>query len=68
MNFLERKTAWKNIEFIPLKICIASFYILVGAYFHDFIWKYNIVFIVLFFITTAISLYLWINKMKSNDN
>ena len=36
MNFFKIKTGWSNAEFIPLKLCIATAYILIGAYFHNF--------------------------------
>lgn len=68
MNFLKQKTTWTNTELIPLKICIASAYVLVGAYFHDFIRKYYLVFIVLFGITVIVSLYKRFNKMKQENS
>jgi len=36
MNFFNRKTSWTNAEFIPLKLCIASAYVIIGTYFHFF--------------------------------
>lgn len=68
MNFLKNKTTWTNAELIPLKICIASAYVLVGAYFHDFIRKYYLLFIALFGITVIISLYKWFTKMKKENS
>ena len=64
MNFFSRKTTWTNTELIPLKICIASAYILVGAYFHNFVRRYYLAFIIIFAITVAWALYLWITKMR----
>ena len=37
MNFFKVKTSWSNAEFITLKLCIATAYLLIGAYFHRFI-------------------------------
>jgi hypothetical protein len=68
MNFFRLKTTWTNAELIPMKICIASAYLLVGAYFHNFIREYYILFIVLFGITAIVSLYKWFNKMKKENS
>ena len=64
MNFFKIKTSWTNAEFIPLKLCIASAYILIGAYFHNFVRTYFVMFLVLFGITVVWSVYSWITKMK----
>lgn len=66
-NFFKQKTSWTNAEFIPLKLCIASAYIMIGAYFGDFIKQYKVVFIILFSVTVVWSVYLWITKMKKED-
>jgi len=66
MNFLKIKTSWSNAEFIVLKLCIASAYILVGGYFHSFFRHYYVLILVIFFITCAWSVYLWVSKMQSN--
>jgi hypothetical protein len=66
MNFLNQKMSWTNAEFIPLKLCIASAFVLIGAHFSNFIHKYHLIFLGLFVITVIWTLYLWINKMKSN--
>jgi len=68
MNFFKLKTTWTNIELIALKLCIASAYILVGAYFHNFVRKYYLLFILLFAITVVLSLYMWIAKMKRENS
>lgn len=65
MNFLKIKTNWTNAEFIVLKICIASAYILIGAYFHEFFHNYYIPVLIVFCITVIWSVYLWLNKMKT---
>ena len=67
MNFFKIKTTWTNAELIPLKLCIASAYVLVGAYFHNLVRNYYIPVIVIFGITVIWSVYFWINKMKSGN-
>ncbi len=67
MNFFKMKTTWSNAELIPLKLCIASAYILLGGYFHSFFGNYYIPLIILFGITVIWSVYLWISKMKSDN-
>jgi hypothetical protein len=66
MNFFKLKTTWSNAEFIPLKVCIGTAYILIGAYFHSFFREYYLIVIMIFTITMVWSLYLWINKMNQN--
>jgi hypothetical protein len=67
MNFFKLKSTWSNAELIPLKICIAAAYILIGAYFHDFFCTYYIPVLVVFGITVIWSVYMWLSKMK-NEN
>ena len=67
MNFFKEKTTWTNAELIPLKLCIASAYILVGAYFHHFLHRYYIVVLVLFLLPVIWDVSIWITKMK-NEN
>ena len=64
MNFFKIKTNWSNAELISLKLCIASAYILVGAYFHEFFREHSIAVLLLFVITVIYSLFLWFRKMK----
>ncbi|WP_428665582.1 hypothetical protein [Runella sp.] len=59
MNFFKIKTTWSNAEFIPLKLCIAAAYLLLGAYFHDFFITYFIPVLVVFVITVIWTVYLW---------
>ncbi|WP_262710903.1 hypothetical protein [Flavobacterium foetidum] len=40
MNFFKIKTSWSNAEFILIKLCMASAYIFIGSYFHDFFENY----------------------------
>lgn len=66
MNFFKAKTSWSNAEFIILKLCIASAYILVGGYFHSFVRHHYFPILMIFGVTCAWSVYLWANKMLSN--
>ncbi|MEN2490395.1 hypothetical protein AAYQ05_21505 [Flavobacterium sp. B11] len=65
MNFFKIKTSWSNAEFIPIKLCMASIYILIGSYFHEFFQNYYSVLIVIFAITVIWFVYQWLKKMKS---
>jgi len=67
MNFFKIKTCWSNAELIVLKICIATAYILIGYYFHNFFHNYYIPVLIIFGITVIWSLYLWIRKMKTES-
>jgi hypothetical protein len=64
MNFFKIKTGWSNAEFIPLKLCIATAYILIGAYFHNFFRDHYVAVLIVFAITVIWPVYLWVNKMK----
>jgi len=66
-NFFNLKTTWTNAEFIPLKLCIASAYILIGIYFVDFFKKYWQFVALIFIITVITSVAMWIKKMKQNN-
>ncbi len=65
MNFFKIKTSWSNAEFIVLKLCIASAYVLVGAWFSDFILHYYFPFVIIFGITVIWAVALWLKKMKA---
>lgn len=65
MNFFKIKTSWSNTEFIVLKLCIASAFIFIGSYFHDFFSQYWNPILIIFAITLLWSVYLWIKKMKA---
>lgn len=64
MNFFKIKTSWSNAELVVLKVCIATAYILVGTYFHNFFRHYYIPVLGLFVITVIWAVYLWLHKMK----
>jgi hypothetical protein len=64
MNFFKIKTSWSNAEFIVLKLCIATAFIVVGGYFHHFFHHYLVPILIIFVITAVWSVYLWIKKMK----
>jgi hypothetical protein len=67
MKFLSAKTTWTNLELIPFKLCVASAYVLVGAYFHSFFAANKIIVIGLFAVSTVYTLYLWVVKMKKEN-
>ncbi|MEZ0007182.1 hypothetical protein ABH942_002561 [Flavobacterium sp. 28YEA47A] len=62
MGFFNAKTTWANKEFIPFKLCIASIYIIVGSYFHDFFQNYYVPLFIVFAITVVWTVYLWLKK------
>ena len=64
MNFFKAKTTWTNAEFIVLKLCIASIYLLAGSYFHDDVQRYTLPLLLLFAATCIWAVYLWVVKMK----
>ena len=64
MNFFKIKTTWKNAEFIPFKLAVASVYVIIGTYFHNFLRDYYIPLLVIFVITVVWTVYLWLTKMK----
>ncbi|MBS1668561.1 MAG: hypothetical protein JST58_14385 [Bacteroidetes bacterium] len=65
MNFLKAKTSWTNAEFIVFKLCVASIYVLIGAYFHQFFHRFYIPVLILFLVMVVWTLYLWLMKMKA---
>ena len=65
MNLLNAKTTWTNKEFIPFKLCIASFYVIAGSCFHDFFERYYIPVSILFIVTVVWTVALWLKKMKA---
>ncbi|WP_035649654.1 hypothetical protein [Flavobacterium sp. ASV13] len=65
MNFFKIKTCWSNAEFILIKLCMASIYILAGSYFHEFFQNYYKVLLVVFGITVIWFVYQWLKKMKA---
>lgn len=66
MNFFKIKTTWTNLEFIPLKLAIASAYLLIGNYFGDFVNAFKSLIFIVFIITVVWSVYLWIRKMNAS--
>nr|WP_199078517.1 hypothetical protein [Pedobacter sp. ASV19] len=67
MNFLNAKTVWANKEFIPFKLCIASIYVIIGSYFHNFFESYYVLLFILFGISVVWTVALWLKKMKSKN-
>ncbi len=68
MNFFKMKTSWSNAEFILIKLCMASVYILAGSYFHEFFENYYSVLIVIFAVTAIWFVYQWLKKMKAQKH
>ncbi len=66
MNFFKAKTIWSNAEFIIIKLCIASAYLLIGTYFHDFFKDYYLPLLIIFGITVVWFVSLWLKKMKNS--
>ncbi|MFB6454907.1 hypothetical protein ACE38W_06515 [Chitinophaga sp. Hz27] len=64
MSFFNKKTTWTNAEFIPFKLCIASIYVIVGAYFHEFFSRYYFLWFFIFGISVVWTVGLWLQKMK----
>ncbi len=64
MNFLKTKTSWSNFEIGLIKICMASLYICVGTYFHEFFKDYLFIFGAIFIVTIIWTGKLWFKKMK----
>lgn len=67
MNFFQKKTTWTNAEFIPLKLCIASIYLLIGAVLHDFVFSLRFPLLLLFVITMVWTMRSWLRKMKAEN-
>lgn len=67
MNFFTKKSTWTNWEFIPLKLSIASIYLMLGAMFWKEVKEYAGIIGIILGITLMISLYLWITKMKKEN-
>ncbi len=65
MNFFRAQTRWSNAEFIIFKLCVASIYVLVGAYFRDFFLHYRLPITIVFIVTAVWTIYLWLHKMRT---
>jgi hypothetical protein len=65
MNFFKIKMSWSNAEFIPLKLCVAAAYLVIGSYFHSFFQNYYLPILIIFGITVIWTMSLWITKMKT---
>ncbi|UUC45229.1 hypothetical protein [Flavobacterium cerinum] len=67
MNFFKLKSTWTNAEFIPLKLCIAAAYLIIGTYFHAFFEHYYFLLGIIFGITMIWCVALWLRKMKQDN-
>ena len=68
MNFFKMKTTWTNAELIPLKLAIATIYIVIGSVFHRYLHNYYVPILVVFAITVVWSVYMWIDKIDKENN
>jgi hypothetical protein len=68
MNFFKVKTSWSNAEFIVLKLCIATAYLLIGAWFSNYILMFYIPIAIVFGITVIWAVVLWLKKMKTSKS
>ncbi|MFZ4412981.1 MAG: hypothetical protein ACOYOV_07845 [Bacteroidales bacterium] len=67
MNFLKIKTSWSNFELALFKICVASIYLVIGIYFHEFLGKYMLLFVSIFVVSAIWVFSLWLKKMKKEE-
>lgn len=67
MNFFQQKTTWTNAQLALVKIAIAAIYVVVGAYFHDFVNEYRWIFLTVFSITAVWTMILWLAKEKAEN-
>lgn len=65
MGFFDKKMKWTNVEFIPLKVCIAAAYLYLGTTFSEFFSDYKTPILILFGITWIMVMVLWIKKMRA---
>lgn len=68
MNFFQKKTTWTNYEFIPLKLAIATIYLVLGIFFHDELQGFVTPLLVLFAITVIVAVRMWWRKMNQENN
>ena len=68
MNFFKIKTTWSNAELEVFKLCVASIFVLIGAYFHNFLCNYYAPLLIVFCVTFIWTLYLWLTKMKNGES
>ncbi|MEI6697183.1 MAG: hypothetical protein WCO13_14100 [Bacteroidota bacterium] len=67
MNFFKIKTSWSNLELGLFKICVASIYLVIGIYFHEFLGKYMLLFVSIFIVTVVLVFSLWLKKMNKGE-
>jgi len=66
MNIFNVKTTWNNKEIAVLKLAVASVYLVLGSFFHEFVSQYYTMIIVFAAISVCFSLYLYFQKVKTN--
>jgi hypothetical protein len=63
MNFFIKTSKWSNLQLIPLKLCIASAYLIIGHYYPETVSIYFWPLILLFGITSIVSLWIWLRQL-----
>ena len=64
LNIAKARTTWSNAEFIIFKLSITSGYLIIGTYFHALFSNYYIPLFIVFGISLAWTVSLWLKKMK----
>lgn len=64
MNFFLKKTTWSNLEFIPLKLCIGTGYLLILSFLPVELQDIRTILLVIFIPTVVWSLYKWFHKLS----
>jgi hypothetical protein len=64
IKIAKARTTWSNAEFIVFKLCITCAYLIIGTYFHALFSNYYIPLFIVFGISLAWTVSLWLKKMK----
>jgi hypothetical protein len=64
MKIFKTKTSLSATEFIVLQLCIASFYLMAGSYFHGFFGSYYTPLFSIFGVSAIWFVYWQVDKMK----
>ncbi len=67
MNFLKLKSTWTTAELGIIKVCVAAMYLVVGAYFHNFIHSYYWPLLIVGAACALWAGYLWLKKVKAEN-
>jgi hypothetical protein len=63
LQFLFKKSTWSNLQLIPLKLCIASAYLIIGHFIPETVNTYFWPLVLLFGITLIVSLWIWLKQL-----